>query len=196
MSGLLLPVVLTAVALALAFYTYQGIRRGGARFYALEREAVLRRAMFALFGAVLLFLAVIGLLLYERQQSLEQMAADAGEEVEGIPTPTPTLSTLPPTETPTATPDPNEPTPSPTPVVCRGIVRGTGGSGLNLRDAPGGEELETLPEEEIVNLLDEPPVESGGITWVKVRTIARNEGWVALDFIFISDEACLERIGQ
>ncbi|HSM57630.1 MAG TPA: SH3 domain-containing protein [Candidatus Sulfomarinibacteraceae bacterium] len=195
MSGIFLPVLLTALAFLAALIAYRDIRRGGARFYTLEREAILRRASFTLIAAALLFLGAIGLLLYERQQNLQELAVQAGEEIEGVPTPTATLSSLPPTETPTATPDPDAPTITPTPRVCRAIVRGTGESGLNLREEPGGAELQVLQEEEIVSLLEEPSVESGGVTWVRVRAaITRTEGWVALDFLVIEDDTCLDLI--
>lgn len=193
----ILPVIgLILLALIVAFSTYRGIRRGAARFYTLEREAILRRASFTLIATVVLFLGAIGYLLWERQQTQVDLAVLAGETVEGVPTLTPTISDRPPTETPTPTPDPDRPTPTATIPVCRAVVRGTAGSGLNLRQEPGGDEVETLPEESILTLLDEPPVESGGFTWIKVRTVTLNEGWVAVDFLFISDEACLERIGQ
>jgi hypothetical protein len=196
MSGLFLPVTLAILGLIIALFTYREIRRGGARFYTLEREHILRRASRTLLLSILLFLGAISLLSYQRQQSLDQVAVLEGEEVEGVPTPTATLSTLPPTATPSPTPDPNLPTPTATPIVCRAIVRGTGGSGLNLRDAPGGAELQVLQEEEIVTLLDdEPPAQSGNATWVKVRTtITRTEGWVVLDFLFIEREECLARV--
>ena len=45
MSALIIPIALSFAGFLLAIATYQGIRRGGARFYTLEREAVLRRAM-------------------------------------------------------------------------------------------------------------------------------------------------------
>jgi hypothetical protein len=163
----------------------------------LEREAILRRASFTLIASVLLFVGAVGLLVYEREQGLDELAVQAGEEVEGVPTPTATLSTLPATATATATPDPNQPTPTPTPLICRAIVRGTGGSGLNLRDAPNGGELEILQEEEFVTLVDEPVAQTGNTTWVKVRTtVTRTEGWVALDFLFIERDECLERVQQ
>lgn len=192
MSGLLPPLFLTIVGLVLAFLTYQGIRRGGARFYTLERESILRRATATLAASSLLFLGAIGLLLFERQQNLAQLASEAGELVEGVPTATPTLAIFPPTTTPTATIDANLPTPTATPRICRAIVQGTGESGLLLRDAPAGEEIETLQEEEIVNLLEDAPVPLNDIVWVKVKTtVTREEGWVALQFLFISDEECL-----
>jgi hypothetical protein len=198
MTGIFLPVLLAVLAFIAAAITYRDIRRGGARFYTLEREAILRRASFTLLASALLFLGAIGLLLYERDQTQQQLAVEAGEEVEGVPTATATLSTLPPTITPTGTPDPNQPTVTPTPMVCRAAVQGTGGSGLNLRDEPGGAELVVLQEEEIVTLLVEtPPVESGATTWVNVRTaITREEGWVALDFLVVERDECLEMLGQ
>lgn len=194
----MLPLILAVLALVAAIVTYRDIRRGGARFYTLEREAILRRAGFTLMASALLFLGAIGLLLYERQQASNQVAVLSGEEVEGVPTPTATLSTLPPTATPTSTPDPNAPTETPEPLVCRAVVRDTGGSGLNLREEPNGAELQVLQEEEIVTLLDdEAPVSIGGVTWVKVRTtITRTDGWAALDFLFIEREECLERVQQ
>lgn len=198
MNGIFAPIALTILAFLLAFITYRDIRRGGARFYTLEREAILRRASFTLMASVLLFLGVIGLLLFQRQQQVEEIAVQAGEEIEGVPTPTATLSTLPPTITPTATTDPNLPTPTATPIVCRAIVEGTGASGLNLRETPGGAELEVIQEGEIVTLLtDEPPLQQGGITWVKVRTaLTRTEGWAARDFLLVEDEDCVGLLEQ
>jgi hypothetical protein len=195
MTGVFLPLLLATLAVIAAIVTYRDVRRGGARFYALEREAILRRAGLTLIASTLLFLGAVGLLMVERQQNVEQLAVLSGEEVEGVPTPTATLSTLPPTDTPTATPDPNAPTVTPTPLVCRAEVQGTGGSGLNLREEPGGAELQILQEEEIVTLLDdEGPVEIGGTTWVKIRTaVTRTDGWVALDFLLIEREECLQR---
>jgi hypothetical protein len=193
----LLPVIgLLFLALLMAISTYRGIRRGGARFYTLEREAILRRATITLALAVVFFIGAVGFLLLERQRSQVELAVQSGEEVEGVPTLTPTLSSLPPTETPTATPDPDQPTPTATPRICRGVVRGTSGSGLNLRQEPGGTEVETLQEESILTLMEDEPVISGGFTWVKVRTVTLTEGWVALEFMFISDEECLNRLQE
>jgi hypothetical protein len=196
MQGLFLPLFLTALAFIAALITYRDIRRGGARFYTLEREAILRRASFSLMAAVLLFLGTVVLLVTRYQATVDELAVQAGEEVEGVPTPTPTLSTIPPTQTPTATPDPDLPTATPTPIVCRAIVQGTGGSGLNLRSEPGGAEVELLQEQDIVNLIaGATPVESGGTTWVQVRTaITRTEGWVSLDFLLIEDQSCLDQV--
>ncbi|MDT8307305.1 MAG: hypothetical protein RRC07_15335 [Anaerolineae bacterium] len=196
MDGLLLPLLLTFLAFAAAVITYRDIRRGGARFYTLEREAILRRASFTLMAAVLLFLGTIFLLITQYQQTADELAVQAGEEVEGLPTLTPTLSTLPPTPTPTATVDPDLPTATATAVVCRAVVQGTGGSGLNLRAEPGGTELEVLQEQDIVNIVvDSAPVTAGGTTWVNVRTaITRTEGWVSINFLLIEDQSCLDQL--
>jgi hypothetical protein len=194
MRGITLPLIFTTIAVIGALAAYRAIRRGGARFYTLEREAILRQAGFTLIGSMALFLAAVGVLIYERQQFLEQAAADSGLVVEGLVTATaaPFMETQPPTPTPTATPDPDAPTPAPTPIICRGIVEGTSGNGLTLRDVPGGERVDVLAEASIVTVLHELPVQSGNITWVKVRSVAMEEGWVALDFLVISDRSCIE----
>jgi hypothetical protein len=194
MRGITLPLILTVLAMVGTLAAYRAIRRGGARFYTLEREAILRQAGFTLLGSMVLFLGAVSLLVYERQQFLDQTALDAGLVVEGLPTITPTsfVETQPPTPTPTATPDPDAPQPAPTRVICRGIVEGTAGNGLTLRNIPGGERVEVLPEGSIVTILHELPVQAGNITWVKVRNVATQEGWVAIDFLVMSDRSCIE----
>jgi hypothetical protein len=194
MRGITLPLILSILAVIGTLTAYRALRRGGARFYTLEREAILRQAGFTLIGSMALFLGAVGLLIYERQQFLEEAAVEQGIFVEGLPTitATPFMETQPPTPTPTATPDPDAPAPAPTPVICRGIVEGTGGNGLTLRDVPGGERVEVLPEASIVTVLQELPVPSGNITWVKVRTVTMMEGWVAVDFLVMSDRSCIE----
>lgn len=184
MSGITIPVILTIAGIIAAFASYRGIRRGGARFYTLEREAMLRRASFTLMGSMLLFLAAIGLLVYQQQQltATETPADEAVEEV-ATETPTPFVNQFPPTETPTITPDPDAPTATPTTTICRAIVEGTGASGLTLRDAPGGAEVTIVPEGSFLTMLDEEPVEANQFTWRFVRVIGGEEGWVADDFL-------------
>jgi hypothetical protein len=187
MSGLLPPIGLSAVAIFLVILTYQNIRRGGARVYTLERETILRRATFALVGSTLLFLAAVGLLIFERQQLLSIDAAEAGEQVEGVvtATPTPELGVFPPTPSATPTVDSTLPTATATPLVCRAVVAETGGNGLTLRDSPGGDEVTILAESSLVQLvLEEEPQELNGFTWVKVRAVVGGvEGWVAESFL-------------
>jgi hypothetical protein len=188
-SGLTIPVILTVIALIAAFAAYRGIRRGGARFYTLERESMLRRAGFTLLGSVFLFLAAIALLVYNQQQfaSAGGVPESDGGSVAVTATAEPVLNAQPPTPSPTATIDPTIPTPTPTPIICRAIVDGTAGSGLKLRDTPGGEEMAILPDGTILTLLEEEPVEANDFIWRSVRTIAREEGWVVEEFLKMGD---------
>ena len=188
MNQLLLPLVLAFIGLILAFLTYRDIRRGGARFYTLEREEILRRASYTLIGSVLFFLGAVGFFAYTFQRSQAVETAVSGENVEGIVTvtPTPLLESFPPTPTMTATVDVSIPTPTATPIICRAVVEGTSGNGLTLRDTPGGAEVAILPDGSILTLnQDEAAQESGGFMWRKVKSITNQEGWVAEDFIRI-----------
>lgn len=186
---MLIPIFLIVLALAAALATYQGIRRGGARFYTLEREAILRRAAFSLAGTVLLFLAAIGLLWLELQQTAVQAATNAGEIVEGVQTstPPPLIESVPPTALPTATEDASLPTPTPTPIICRAVIEGTQGNGLLLRQEPAGAEIVTLPEGTLITLVPgELPQTGNGLIWRKVRSVVSSqEGWVAQDYLSI-----------
>jgi hypothetical protein len=187
-TGTTLPIILAVAGVIAAVVAYRSIRRGGARFYTLEREAMLRRAGFILLGSTLLLLLAIGLLV----NSYRQMAApadpgDGDVALTGTPTAESRLETSPPTATPTLTPDPNVPTPTVTPIICRAVVDGTAGSGLVLRDAPGGAELTILPDGTILALMEESPADANGFTWRKVVTVAREEGWVVEDFLKMGD---------
>ena len=191
MSGLLLPILLFAGALAATFLTYRNIRRGGARFYTLEREIILRRAAFTLVVAALLYSGTLALLYYQRQQLVEAtLPPEEGAEgaAEGTPgplvtTPTLTFEQFPPTATATSTTP--QPTITPTTVVCRAVVEGTSGSGIYLRDAPQGNELVILAEGTLLTVLDDEPVEAGGFVWRKVREAGGEEGWAAQDYLTI-----------
>jgi hypothetical protein len=186
MGEFFLPLLLVSGGIIAAFMTYRGIRRGGARYYTLEREAMLRRAMLTLLLSVLLFLGSIGVLIY-RQQSTSGSAAEPenGEAgvVQATITPTMFVEQFPPTAT--ATSSIVEPTATATPVICRAIVEGTSGNGLTLRDVPGGEEITILPDGSVLTVLEDEPVESGGFNWRKVRLVGGDEGWVAEDFLTI-----------
>lgn len=190
MSGLLIPIALIVAAVIAAAATYRGIRRGGARFYTLERELILRRAAMTLGLTVLFFGAAIGFLFFQRQQliaelnppEVEQSAEQPGGGV-SLSTPTPFLEQFPPTETPT--PLFQEPTEEPTPELCRAAVEGTGGNGLKMRDAPQGAELVVLAEGTLLTVLENDATESGGIRWRLVRAVGGEEGWVAEEFLTI-----------
>jgi hypothetical protein len=183
-----LPIGLTLIALILALSAYRGIRRGGARFYTLEREAILRRASVSLIISIVLFVASVGVLVYDRQQSAADQLEVVENGVSATVTPEELLETFPPTDTPEPTADPDVPTATPTAIICRAVVQGTSGSGLTLRETPGGTEVVVLPEGEIVFLIEAEPVVQEDITWRQVRTVGQREGWVAETFLTISDE--------
>jgi hypothetical protein len=82
----------------------------------------------------------------------------------------------------------NTPTPAPTPEFPQAIVFGTQGIGLTLRDAPGGNEIGILPEGSVVSLLPDAGQEQGGVTWRKIRTSEKIEGWVGALFLTTSSE--------
>lgn len=189
MTGLLLPIALFAAALAATFMTYRNIRRGGARFYTLEREIILRRGLITLVAATLLYTGALALLYYQRQQLIlaalppEEATAEASGTGAPAITSTPLLEQFPPTASPTSlTPQPTE---TATPTVCRGVVEGTGGNGLRMRDAPNGEELVVLADGTLLTVLEDAPTEAGGVIWRKVRAVGGEEGWVAEDFLTI-----------
>lgn len=190
MTGIFLPILLLIGAVIATFFTYRNIRRGGARFYTLEREIVLRRALVMLVTAAVLYMAAFGLMYLQRQQLTKILSAPAQEEetVNGtggsvVTTPTPLLEVFPPSPEPTSlTP---EPTATATPTVCRAVVEGTGGNGLYMRTQPQGEEIVLLADGTLLTVLDEATVEAGGILWRKVRAVGGEEGWAADQFLTI-----------
>ncbi len=186
MRELFIPIALALAGLFAAFATYRGIRRGGARFYTLEREAILRQASLTLGASTLLFLGALGFtfLQFNAQQVPETI--DEGE-LEGTPTAavTPEIGQFPPTPSPTATIDTSFPTPTATAVLCRAAVDGTSGNGLTLRQDPGAGEVDILAEGSLVQLTpDEESQTVNGLVWRKVRSVVTgNEGWVAEEFL-------------
>lgn len=189
MTGLFLPILLFVGALLAAFFTYRNIRRGGARFYTLEREIVLRRATVTLVAAVALFTVALGLMYFQRQQLIEASLPPVEEETGGgvnapvVTTPTTMLEIFPPSPEPTSlTP---QPTATVTPTVCRAVVEGTGGNGIYLRDAPQGAEIVIMPEGTLLTVLEDAPVEAGDFVWRKVRAVGGEEGWAAEQFLTI-----------
>lgn len=184
MSAIFIPLALAFLGVVAAFASYRDIKRGGARFYTLEREAILRRAGLTLVGSMLLFLASIGLLVLDQQQAAAEPTAE-GTVIEGVVTVTPTTAVeqFPPLPTETATPDLSFPTPTPTRPVCRAVVEGTFGNGLTLRSEPGGEQISILAEADLVTVMDQAPTSANGIEWRQVRSLFGDEGWVAAEFL-------------
>ena len=191
MSELFIPLALAFAGFLLALAAYRDVRRGAARFYTLEREAILRRASFTLVGSALLFLGSIGYLIYERQPPVndtavaEETPAADGENGTAVgETATPFLESFPPLPTETATPDLSIPTPTPTRPICRAQVEGTFGNGLTLRDAPGGTQVAILAEGDLVSIVaEEDTVNDGNRNWRKVRSLFGDEGWAAEEFL-------------
>jgi hypothetical protein len=193
MNSTTLPIIIAAIAVIVAINAFRGIQRGGSRFYALEREAMLRRAGFTLLASVFLFVATVGLLIWQNNNLNTALnppeATPAQEQVDAPVNTTPaapagtdvqSLESFPPTRTPLPTADPNLPTPSPTPIIRRAIVSDTGGSGVYLRQRAGtdGEILKIVDEGDVVTLIEtESPVDANGFTWVKVRDLSGEEGW-------------------
>lgn len=193
MTGLFIPIALALGGLFAAFATYRGIRRGGARFYTLEREAILRQASLTLALSTLLFMASVGFFVLQNREPAPE-TEDSGEvvvEEEGTPaaptngTSDPEILQFPPTASPTATIDTSFPTPTATAVLCRAAVDGTSGNGLTLRDTPGGGEVDILAEGSLVQIIsEEEPQTVNELVWRKVRSVVTgNEGWVAETFL-------------
>jgi uncharacterized membrane protein len=184
MSTIFIPLALAFLGVVAALASYRDIKRGGARFYTLEREAILRRAGLTLVGSMLLFIAAIGLLVVNQQQPTTAPTAE-GEALEGVVTitPTPVVEQFPPLPTETATPDLSFPTATPTRPICRAVVEGTFGNGLTLRSEPGGEQISILAEADLVTIIDQGPVSANGIEWRQVRSLFGDEGWVAAEFL-------------
>ena len=192
MSALAIPIILAFLGLVMGLFAYRTMQRGSARFYALERELLLRQASFALIGSLLLFTTSIVLFIYDKQlqTTLIEKEKEIVATVAASAQPTPTspllnstrvLESLPPTLTPTPTIDPSLPTPTPTRVIRRGVIEGTNGNGAYLRKEASttAEEVMILDEGEVVTLLDEfTPIKANGYTWYKIQEVTGQVGWV------------------
>lgn len=200
MNNIWIPIGLAILAVLATINAYTALQKGGSRFFELEREAILRRAGFTLLSGMFLFLAALGVLIFQNNtltQALDveptaelvesaetQPATTTTEDVDDSP-PTVEVESVPPelpTRTPFPTEDPNAPTPTPAPIVVRAYIEGTGGSGVYLRERPGtdGDTLEILDEGALVTLSqDDEPVEANGLRWLKVRDLTGTDGWVA-----------------
>ncbi len=203
MSGTTLPIILAILGAIAAISAYRGIGRGGARFYQLERDALLRRASFTLLAALVLFSTSVGLLVFQQSnmvvvdEELETATPVADTGVTAAETPSALPSSIvvendpPPLEVfATETPNPDVPTVTPTPILKNGLVVGTGESGVWLRPDPStqGEPIERLSDNSFLRVLPTELVEADGFEWINVRTISGQEGWIANIFVEIVDE--------
>jgi len=108
---------------------------------------------------------------------IPQAAAGLPQPPTIVPTAAPSTPTpLPPPATATSVP------PTPTPVGPQATVRGTGDSGLIIRDAPGGSRIASASEGETVADLG-TQTESGGRRWHRIRAPDGTEGWAAAEFL-------------
>ncbi|MCU0485536.1 MAG: DUF389 domain-containing protein [Anaerolineales bacterium] len=110
------------------------------------------------------------------------------------PSQTPTFTSTPtathtPTSTssPTITPTPTStttltPTYTPTPVLA--YVTTPGGSGVYLRDTPGGKIIIWLPENTPVSILYEKQTIDGR-EWIEIRNVLNQTGWVLVEYLVI-----------
>ena len=101
------------------------------------------------------------------------------------PPQSPTIAPTAPPSTPTPVPPPATATsvpPTPTPVGPHATVRGTGTSGLIIRDAPGGARIASTNEGETIADLG-AQAESGGRRWQRIRVPDGTEGWAAAEFL-------------
>lgn len=111
------------------------------------------------------------------------------------PTPTPIIWTPtaaprePATQTPTPSPEPELAAPTVSPDIAVGgyvQVSGTGGSGLNLRQGPGGNypRQDTALEGEVF-LVTAGPTESAGVQWWKIQDPqdADRDWWAAANYL-------------
>jgi uncharacterized hydrophobic protein (TIGR00271 family) len=96
------------------------------------------------------------------------------------PTPIPTI-TAEPTGLETSAPVPTA-TATTTPTPSTGLVQDTGGRGLRLREAPGGQIIRVLEEGDAVVILNgREAVEN--VEWIEVQDLQGQIGWVASQYV-------------
>ena len=205
MASLAFPIALAVLGLVVGMIAYRTMQRGNARFYALEREKLLRQAGYSMLGSLALMAGSVSLLVnQERAQQAEIADATATAEAAtsiasieggGNIAVQPTMAgkefvnDVPPTIVATPTIDPNVPTATRKPTPKYATIANTGESGVYIRSAPGtnAETIARLYDTNVVTLEeDEDPVEANGLQWVKVRTVTGDIGWVADPFLEIN----------
>jgi hypothetical protein len=96
------------------------------------------------------------------------------------------------TSTPAPAAEPPQPPPAPavneSPAQPALLVKGTEGSGLVLRRAPGGDRVASASEGEVVVDLGEQK-QAVGRAWQKIRAPDGTEGWAAAEFLVPADLA-------
>lgn len=179
----LLAAVAAAIGAGFLMWSGQGASRSGrASLFNTERQVAYERAKRSRYGA--LALAVVSIFLFV---TYFVTSGSAGIALE--PTPSPTR-----TPRPTATMASQqratliatiEPSPTPTPPNAKAVVVNTE-FGLRLREAPGGTDIDFLPDGTVLEVLPEPQVKTDdGVTWQKVVDPQGRVGWVSTEFIVI-----------
>jgi hypothetical protein len=111
----------------------------------------------------------------------------AGPSITPSATPTRTPTPAPPTNTPTITPTRTDtPTPTltftPTPVLA--YIANTSGSGIYLRESPGGKIIATLPDAAPVQILYRRE-SLNGVEWIEIQDVLGRMGWVLAQYLII-----------
>lgn len=179
----LLAAVAAAIGAGFLMWSGQGASRSGrGALFNTERQVAYERAKRSRYSA--LALGAVSLVLFGLYFVTSGSAGIALE-----PTPTPTR-----TPRPTATLAPEiratmiatiEPSPTATPPNATAVVVNTE-FGLRLREAPGGADIDFLPDGTVVEVIAEPQVTTDdGVTWQKVRDPQGRVGWVSTEFIVV-----------
>lgn len=184
-----LAVFISLLAVALSFRSfvhYWGLlQQDPAR--ASQHLARYRGAGAVLVLASLVFLALLGNLIYDARTGDSRIVIPIGtrttdtpltqpEVLAGTPSPSPLLPATP-------TPPPG-PTPTTTLITQLARIGNTSGYGVNVRAGPSlqAEVIANLPDDTQVFLMPEA-VEADGFLWRRVTFLGDLEGWVANNFL-------------
>ena len=116
--------------------------------------------------------------------NVSPFAGETGEsESPGLSTSTPSPTLVRPTNTPSATPTSTaSPTLTPTPILSETAVVDTAGSTIWVVRSPGGQNLVTVTDGDLVIVLPKH-ANQGGILWRQIRTVKGIVGWVQEQFL-------------
>ena len=180
----LLAAVAAAIGAGFLMWSGQGASRSGrGALFNTERQVAYERAKRARYsalalGAVSIFLFVV----YFVTSGTSGIALEPTPTATRTPRPTATLAPEK-RETLIAT---IEPSPTPTPLPAKAVVTNAGEFGLRIRETPGGNQIDFLPDGTVLEIIPEPQVKTDdGITWQKVRDPQGRVGWVSTEYIVI-----------
>ncbi len=180
----LLAAVAAAIGAGFLMWSGQGASRSGrGALFNTERQVAYERAKRARYSALALGMFSIFLFVVYFVTS-----GSSGIALE--PTPTPTRTPRP---TATLAPEKREtliatlaPTATPTPPPAKAVVTNAGEFGLRIRETPGGNQIDMLPDGTVLEVIPEPQVKTDdGITWQKVKDPQGRVGWVSTEYIVI-----------